>query len=153
MRKASAFRAIFLPAFLRKLTLSGLMIATLLLPACGAAFSREYYTPEEAYKNAAALAGREITIQGKIEIVTTACTESVCPPDNPCCNACYYQLGFRLDKSRSIGFSGRYSGCSGNSCQSSCPFLEPGDTYRITGVLHDQEGIISIEVRNWQGTD
>jgi hypothetical protein len=135
----------------RKLILSGSLAAMLLMQSCAAAALKGYYTPAEALQNASALTGREITVQGKVEVVSISCTTAVCPPDNPCCNQCAYQLGFRLSTYRYIYFSGKYGGCSGNSCNAECQFLEPGKTYRVSGILRAPgTGLYYLEVDRWK---
>jgi hypothetical protein len=123
------------------------------LSSCSVAEIRGYYTPEEAYQNASALAGRRIVIQGKVEIVSSMCTEVACPPDNPCCNECENRLGFHLAQYRSIYISGKDSACAGNSCRMECQGLQPGGIYQVTGVLRDQAGIISFELQDWKTID
>jgi hypothetical protein len=127
------------------------ILLTVVLFSCAVPDLRGYYTPSEAYQNAAALAGRRITVQGKVEIVADICTLAVCPPDNPCCNACSYRLGFRLDDRRSIYFSGARGGCSGNSCRANCSIIKPGKIYQVTGILKTYGGAeYYLELEEWK---
>jgi hypothetical protein len=112
--------------------------AILFLASCSAVPGiRGYCTPQEAYQNAGALNGRMVTVRGKVEIISSACTLEACPPGNPCCNGCYHQLGFRVDGQHVLRLAGEDSGCSGNSCSSRCPLFDPSRTYAVTGVLTD----------------
>jgi len=132
----------------------GILIIALAVQSCMAPAVKGYYTPEETYQNASVLVGRVITVKGKLEIVSSACTQAVCPPENPCCNSCNYQLGFRLDKYRSIYLHGINSGCPGNSCRAECRSIQPGKTYRITGNLRILAGIIYfLDLGQWEPID
>jgi hypothetical protein len=128
-----------------------LLLLVVTMNSCAVPGLRGYYTPSEAYPNAASLAGRRISIQGEVQIIAAFCTESVCPPDNPCCNACSYRLGFRLDDRRSIYFSGPYGGCTGDSCRADCVDIEPGAMYRVTGIFEKPHGAgIYFQVEEWK---
>jgi hypothetical protein len=110
-----------------------------------------YYTPEEAYRNAAALVDRVITVRGKVDIVAGMCTEEACPPDNPCCNSCQYGLGFILDAFHSLYFSGEAAACGGDDCHVECDFLDPGGSYEITGRMWKDLGdLVYLEVLEWK---
>lgn len=110
-----------------------------------------YFTPQEAYDRAEALAGTTVTVRGKIEIVSSTCTLEGCPPGNPCCNGCYHQLGFRVDAYRSIRLAGGNSGCTGNSCQNTCPFIDPSKTYEVTGLLTMDTGqTVGLDISAWK---
>jgi hypothetical protein len=113
-----------------------------------------YYTPQEAYGSAEALAGTTVTVRGKIEIVSSTCTLEGCPPENPCCNGCYHQLGFRVDAYRSLQLAGSNSGCTGNSCQNTCPFIDPSKTYEVTGRLTMDAGqTVSLNMSTWKAIE
>jgi hypothetical protein len=40
-----------------------------------------------------------------------------------------------VDANRSLRLAGSNSGCTGNSCQNTCPFIDPSKTYEVTGLL------------------
>jgi hypothetical protein len=113
-----------------------------------------YYMPQEAHDRAEALAGTTVTVRGKIEIVSSTCILEGCPPGNPCCNGCYHQLGFRVDAYHSLRLAGRNSGCTGNSCQNTCPFIDPSKTYEVTGLLRMDAGqTVSLDMSTWKAIE
>jgi hypothetical protein len=86
-----------------------------------------------------------------VEIVGASCTESVCPPDNPCCNYCGYSLGFKIDAFHYLYFSGEGAGCGGNSCLNKCTLLLPGRRYDITGnIWKNQVGLNFLQLKEWR---
>ena len=112
---------------------------------------RGYYTPEELYRNAAALVGQTVAVRGKVEIVAGICTEIACPPDNPCCNSCNYSLGFKIDEFQRIYFSGKAAGCTGDDCHAECMDLKEGGWYEITGRLWKDFGVLYyLELKDWK---
>lgn len=105
-------------------------------------------TPAEVYANAGAWTGRRLTVLGKVEVISTACTLVGCPPDNPCCNRCSSRLGFRIDEWHSLELRGEGIGCGGDSCRQDCRPMQDGRVYRITGVLDGRE-VYYINVESW----
>jgi hypothetical protein len=133
---------------------SALLLFLFAMSSCSIHGIRGYYTPAEAYQNAGALAGRRIAIRGTVEIVAENCTEVECPPDNPCCNTCFYTLGFQLDARRAFFLSGAHSGCDGNSCRPECEAIEPGKIFQVTGTLKTYGGPdCYLELGGWTSMD
>jgi hypothetical protein len=106
--------------------------------------ARGYHTPQEALQNASALDGRIITVRGKVEVVSSSCTWEACPPENPYCNACYRQLGFRADENHPMYLTGEGFGCVTGSCQTECPSVDTSHTDEVTGKLA-ANGVYTVE--------
>jgi hypothetical protein len=121
-------------------------------PSCAALPAvRVYFAPAEAIRFADALAGDTVTIRGTVEIVSATCTEIACPPDNPCCNSCFYAQGFTVDVYHYIQLTGKDIGCPGNDCGYDCPLLREGRSYQVDGVLTTVTGyIFYLEVGEWR---
>ena len=131
---------------------TALAFIALFTPSCTALPAvRGYYTPGEVYRNAAALGGKTITVRGNIKIVSSFCTEVACPPDNPCCNSCYYHMAMPIDTNYSIWLTGENAGCRGNSCRADCRLPDEGHPYEITGALKPFTGpIVYLEMLEWK---
>jgi hypothetical protein len=116
-------------------------------------FLRGYYTPEEAYRSAAALVGRTITVRGQVEIVTGMCTEEMCGED-PCCNYCSYGVGLKIDAFHFLNFSGEGAGYLGDNCHTGCSIIMENQRHEITGrAWKDLGDLYCLELIAWRRID
>ncbi len=81
------------------------------------------------------------------------CTEEECGPDDPCCNSCSTEIGFRTER----GFyafdslAGMAYGCNGDNCNPyrECIFGTPGQRIRVRAVVHVGDTSTVLQPLTW----
>jgi hypothetical protein len=115
----------------------------------------EIFSPEDVWKNREALIDQRLMIEGSVIKTDMGCTEMACPPEDPCCNGCSGQLGFKISTHEKLNFDGTYDGkrigCDGDSCIQECHPFEPG-TYLVDAILrkHETYGVYTLELQSFE---
>lgn len=104
---------------------------------------------DEFWVDIVSLVGKEITIEGIVELEGGACTKKNCGQEDPCCNDCYGELVFKNINERGLLIKGEYEGkkvgCGGNECNFGCFPLEKDKRYKINGIINELEPATSFD--------
>ena len=93
-------------------------------------FSENISSIEYLFNHSSAFEGEKICLRGIVFMDAPICTAMMCPPDNPCCNACSPAVLMIYDETGMIKTS-RICGVS--ECDLGCDPFEMYKTYKITG--------------------